>query len=377
MIGTYPRYMIVNLLIALTLGGAALAAVVFLTQSLRFLELVMEVGAAGSAFWTLTALALPRFFEIILPIALAGAVLFVTQRMLGDSEVAALRASGLSPMDLARPALLLSVLIALLLYVTTTWLAPTALRSMVLMQDRLRAEISTLLLQPGVFNRFGDEITVFIQDRSADGELLGLMIHDKRPENRFPVTVTARRGVVAASENGTSVVVYDGSRQDYNPQSRTVNRLDFERYAIELPSAGPMQDRWREPDERTLWGLLSPDLENSRDVENLREFRVEVHKRMLSPLLAPTFSALALAFLLLGPHQRSGATRRIVIAAACIIGVQALYLSGFNLARQSDAGLAIMYLSVFGPLGASLFMLSSAGDKLRQKLLYTRRPAEL
>ena len=75
----FDRYVLRNLAMATGFIAVTLAAIVFLTQSLRFLELVIESGASGTSFWLLAFLALPRFLEIILPIALlAGISSFIT-----------------------------------------------------------------------------------------------------------------------------------------------------------------------------------------------------------------------------------------------------------------------------------------------------------
>jgi lipopolysaccharide export system permease protein len=81
------RYIFKNLFLATVFIAVTLAAVIFLTQSLRFLELVINSGASGGAFWMLTMLALPRFFEIILPIALMAGIIFTYNRMTADSEL--------------------------------------------------------------------------------------------------------------------------------------------------------------------------------------------------------------------------------------------------------------------------------------------------
>ena len=59
--------------------------VILLTQSLRFLELVIESGASSGSFWILTLLALPRFFEIIGPLSLMAATIFVYNRWSYDT----------------------------------------------------------------------------------------------------------------------------------------------------------------------------------------------------------------------------------------------------------------------------------------------------
>jgi hypothetical protein len=102
------RYIFKNLFLATVFIAVTLAAVIFLTQSLRFLELVINSGASGGAFWMLTMLALPRFFEIILPIALMAGIIFTYNRMTADSELVVMRGLGLSPLQQAKPALVLA-----------------------------------------------------------------------------------------------------------------------------------------------------------------------------------------------------------------------------------------------------------------------------
>ena len=71
------RYVFRNVAIAAVFVIAVLAVLVLLTQSLRFLEFVINSGASGFMFWALTLLTLPKFFEVILPIGLMASAVFV------------------------------------------------------------------------------------------------------------------------------------------------------------------------------------------------------------------------------------------------------------------------------------------------------------
>jgi lipopolysaccharide export system permease protein len=131
-----------------------------------------------------------------------------------------------------------------------------------------------------------------------------------------------------------------------------------------------VRQRWREPDERTINELLSPDMNDSRDRESLREFRVEIHRRLVGPLLAPAFALLALSALLIGPADRRGQGRRIIIAAGSVIVVQGLFLIAFNLSRQSGWGLLLMYALAILPVLAGMFLITEGSENIRHKLLY-------
>lgn len=362
-----------NLLTATVFIAVTLAMIIVLTQSLRFLELVIQSGASAGAFLTLTALALPRFLEVILPIATMISVVFVYNKMTMDCELIVMRAMGASPFSMARPALILTALVTGFLFVVTLWAGPKSIAHLHHLSQVIKAQYSALLFQEGVFNAPIKGLTVFLRERGRDGALHGLVIHDSRAQNEPPATILAMRGVIVATPEGNQVVVYDGSRQALNPNTGALDRLNFERYTIDLPdNAGPIRQRWQEPDERTFWALLHPDPNSVRDQESRRDFWVELHRRIVTPLLVPAFVFMALVALLVGPVDRRGQGKRIAMAIIGVMVVQGLYIAAYNMARQSDAGMALMYLLVLVPLMGGAFVLSPAAEKLRRFWLYRR-----
>jgi lipopolysaccharide export system permease protein len=368
----FDLYVFRNLALATVFVSVILAVVIFLTQSLRFLELVIDSGASSTSFWILTFLALPRFFEIIMPLSLMAATIFIYNRMTMDSELIAIRSVGYSPMSLARPALTLSVIVTVFLWAMTMWIAPKSLSNMHHMRQVIKASFSSLLFREGVFNQVGTGLTVYMRERTAEGDLRGLMIHDTRNKQQNPSTILAQHGKIVFNDDGHQAVVYDGSRQEYDPKTGTLNRLNFERYTIDLPESEPVRLRWREPEERTILELLRPNLSNQRDADSRREFAVEIHRRIVSPLLAMVFTVISCCALLLGPIERRGQGRRIIAAIGSVVVLQSLFLAASSLSRQTDWGLLLMYLIALVPLLAMLFLLSTAGEQLRRRFLYSQ-----
>ena len=366
----FNRYVIKNLCVTTLFIAVTLAAIIMMTQSLKFLELIINAGASSKAFWVLVFLALPRFFEVILPIAFMIAGLFTYNRMIGDSEVIVMRAAGKSPLQMAKPALIFGLIVTLLLLLITTWLAPVSLSNMQKMRQVLKAQYSTLLFQEGVFNEVGRNLTVYINNRNDKGELEGLLIHDKRAENPAPVTIIAKRGVVVATDEGQQVLVYEGSRQDFNKKNGALNRLDFARYSIDLPESAAVKNKRKKPDERTFFELLNPDLQKSNDAKNRYAFIAEANKRIVGSLLPLTYIGVVLCFLLLGPINRRGQAYRIVAAIISILILQSLFLGGSNAAGNSIWGLVLLYLVVLVPLVFSIIALSFVGEKFIQLFLF-------
>lgn len=372
----FDHYVFKMLIVSTLIVTAVLSAVIFLSQSLRFLELVMNAGASSGTFWMLTLLALPRFFEIIIPIALMASVVFVYNKLLMDNEIVIMRASGQSPLLIARPALTLSVLVAIILWFITTWAAPSSLAQMHHLRQLVQTQFSSLLFREGVFTSIDDGLTVFVDKKTKSNELEGIILHDARQKNKPPVTIMASRGAIITENNSAQVIVYNGTRQDINPKTGALNRLDFNRYTIDLPNeSGPVTQRWQEPDERGFMELFRPDPNNVRDQNSHRDFFVEIHRRLVTPLLAPAFTALTLVFLLLGPTNRRSQEWRIALAVLSTVIIESLFLGAYNLSRANNIGLALMYILTIVPLFSGLLFLSPQSEKIRRLMLFKRTQA--
>src|SRR6516165_3203375 len=89
---------------------AALSAAIWLAQSLRLIDLIVNRGLAVEVFLYLAALILPRFLDIVLPIGIFIAVLFTFNRLTAESELVVMRSAGLSNLALARPVLVLAAI---------------------------------------------------------------------------------------------------------------------------------------------------------------------------------------------------------------------------------------------------------------------------
>jgi lipopolysaccharide export system permease protein len=231
------------------------------------------------------------------------------------------------------------------------WVSPVSKAKAITIRQDIKAQMSSLIFREGIFNEAGSRLMVYIRDRDSDGRLNGLIIHDSRDETKPPSTVIARRGVLVSTENGQQVLVYDGSRQEVDLKTGIMRRLDFNQYTIDLPEAKKSKvKRWVEPDERTTGELIISM--NDKDAETRsarRELRVELQKRFLVPFLIPGFALIGLSFLLIGTHERRGQSSRILIAVALIVLLQILFLTSYNMAKQSPAGFPLMLTTVLLP----------------------------
>jgi lipopolysaccharide export system permease protein len=351
---------------------AALSAAIWLAQSLRLIDLIVNRGLSIEVFLYLAALILPRFLDIVLPIGVFIAVLFTFNRLTGESELVVMRSAGLSQLALAKPVLLLAGIAFLVLMSLSVYFLPASNRAFKDLQFEIRNRFVSSLIQEGTFTTISDKLTIYVRSRDDRGELIGLLISDSRDPQK-PVTILAQRGVFVDSPTGARIVMVNGNRQQFDPESRKLSLLTFESYTLDLDAwrDAPV-DRFREAQERFLDELFTPPAD--ADASLRAAFLAEAHQRLLVPLSAFSFSLIPLACLLPGQLNRRGQLKRVFLAVALALAFELLDIGVNNLAFRSTAAIPLMYVADLLPFVLGFGILLHGGIKLgfRWPMLATR-----
>ncbi len=341
------RYLFRQLFAALLASTAGLVALIWLTQSLRFIDLVVNRGLSLLVFFHLTGLLIPGFVAVILPITTYVVVQFVYMRLAGDRELTVMRAAGLSAFALSRPALMLALLVAAFCAWLDIWVVPASSAAFREEQFRIRNRIAAFLLQDGVFTPVSDDLTVYVRRRDPDGTLHGVLIDDARQKNAH-ATIIARRGRLLPSREAPRVLLLDGTRQELDHQTGRLNILTFAQNVIELSSTHSTAERLRDATEMAMGELLHPDpaVVPERDRGKLL---VEAHRRLTAPLTAISFALVALVAVLRGAFQRHGGILRPLIAVLVIVSLLALGLMVSNIAARLPVLIPLIWVHAIAP----------------------------
>lgn len=351
------RYVLRQLTVGMVFVSIALACVLWLTQSLRFVEMIVNKGISVATFLLLTMLLMPNFLVVIVPISLFAVVLFTYNKLNVDRELVVLRAAGFSHWALARPALILGAAATLFGYAMTLWVIPQTVYGFREMQWTIRNDITSVLLQEGVFNKFGDGLTIYVRSRNAEGELLGILVHDKRNPEK-PVTLMAERGALVFNETGPRVLMVNGNRQQLPHDTGQLSLLYFDSYTVDLATAtGGSGDRTRDARERGVIELLNAS-EAELGTVDYRRAKVELHQRLTSPLYNLGFALVALACLLTAGFDRRGQGGTIMLAIGLMVALQAAALGVANLATRNLMFAPLLYLAALAPIGLGLWLLT-------------------
>ncbi len=342
------RYVFRQLATALVAATSALVALIWLTQSLRFVELVVNRGLSLWVFLQLTGLLIPNFVAVILPITTFVVVLFVYGRLAGDRELTVMRAAGMSPLSLSRPALGLTLIAVLTCFALNLVVVPRSYAAFREYQFEIRNRIAAFLLQEGVFTPVSEDMTVYVRSRDVDGTLRGILVEDARQKNSR-ATILAERGRLVEGPNGPAVLLENGSREEVDKQTGRLNVLTFQQNSIDLTQNSKGDDvRYRDVNEMSMTELLHPETSalNARDAG---KFLVEAARRLSAPLTAASFAMVALLCVLTGTFRRHGNVMRPLTAVLSVVALLALQLAVANLAARSAALMPLVWIVAAGP----------------------------
>jgi lipopolysaccharide export system permease protein len=339
-------YIFRQVLFALVMATGGLTALIWLIQSLRFVDLVVNRGLSFFVFIHLTSLLIPSFVAVILPITSYVVIQFVYQRMATDRELTVMRAAGLSPWALARPALAVAVLTTLAGYGLSIWGVPAATTSFKTFQWEIRNRLAAFLLQDGVFTPLSDKLTVYVRSRDQDGTLRGILVDDARDPTAH-ATILAERGRLLDSPHGPRVLLLDGSRQVIDHQSGRLDMLTFKQNELDLADA-TREDATRPIDmsELPLSALLDPHPIFERD---RAKWMAEGHRRLTDPLTTLSYAMVGLFSALGGIFRRHGGVVRPLVTVGVMVGLLALGLAFSTLAARDAKLLGLMWLHATVP----------------------------
>ena len=345
----FDRYVLRQLSVALVAATGGLVALIWLTQSLRFVELVVNRGLSFAVFLKLTGLLVPNFMSVILPITTFVVVQFVYQRLAGDRELTVMRAAGLSPFALARPGLSLALLSMGVCYALNVWIVPASYGAFREYQFEIRNRMVAFLLQEGVFTPVSDDLTVYVRSRESDGTLRGILVEDARQRDSR-ATILAESGRLIVGPTGPRVLLQNGSRQEIDKATGRLNILTFAENTVDLAqSAKGEEQRYRDAAEMSLPELLDPDpaVVPARDVGKLK---VEAHRRLSAPITALGFALVGLYSVLAGSFRRHGGVLRPLAAVLAVVGLLALGLAVGNLAARQPALVPLIWVQAVLPV---------------------------
>ncbi|HVZ05277.1 LPS export ABC transporter permease LptF [Hyphomicrobium sp.] len=303
----------------------SLTGVVWIALALRQFNVVTSEGQDTWMLIKMTSLAVPNLMAIIAPFSYLIAALQTLNRLNTDSELIVLSASGSKVWTAARPLLFLALLVSIFLAFVSHLAQPWSMRQLREYMVQVRSDLLTQVIQPGRFTSPEDGLMFHIRDRDADGELLGLVMHDTRDKAQSQ-SYLAEHGTIVKQDGTAYLVMTNGHIIRRTDADGPPQIVAFDKYIVDLDRFEPQDAGAGElkPRERYLSELLHPDTKSKLYQNNPGQFRSELHERFTNPLYPIAFAFLIIA--IVGQAQSTRSSRMesliltFVVAATCRLG---------------------------------------------------------
>ena len=349
-------YIFKQIFIGCLLVCFSLLAMLWLTQSLRFVEMVTRQGLPVYLFAEMTSLLMPRIFNILSPVAAFVTVLFVYNRLIADRELVVMQSAGISPWQNSKAAVFLGILMALFNVFVMNWGIPWSESKFRDLEWRVKNNLTQMVFREGEFTSLKNGITVFIDKHEDDGSVSGIFVSDESKPN-LKVTLTAEKGRIIQTEKGPRILFINGVRQEMNTKDYKFSTLSFSRYSAEFNNMESRKKKDQTVREKSVFELLQSGRDNTLDAHTQRKNIVEGNRRVLYPLYNLLFALLACVGLLVGNFNRRGQTKIITAEVLSMIIILGGDLAFTNLAGRSLMVLPLLYLNCLLPLFICFYLL--------------------
>ena len=331
------RYILGEVISHALIGAAVFTFVLFTRDLGRILELVVRNSAPLPSVAEIFFFTVPVAFTYTIPMGVLVGILIGLSRLAADSEITAMRASGMGVWTFLRVTSIFVVAAWLLALVNSVYLAPRSLAALGQLQDNLKSSQASFEVQPRVFYEGFPKTVLYVQDvKTVPGGALwkGVFLADLT-DPAAPRISLAREGLlVSQGPDILDLHLTNGSTHETdpkNPDQYQISTFQTTDIPIRIPPAQSSQEH-----EPTSLGEINvADLlriARTGDPVTRRWHLIEYHRRLALPTAC---IVLALVGIPLGlSSKKGGKSSGFVLTILLVFLYYSLSLIGVSFARQ-------------------------------------------
>ena len=365
------RYILREVVSHALIGAAVFTFVLFTRDLGRILELVVRNSAPLPSIAEVFFFTVPVALTYTIPMGVLVGILIGLSRLAADSEITAMRASGLGVWTFLRIISLFVVVAWLLALANSVYLAPRSLAELGKLQDNLKGSQASFEVQPRVFYEGFPKIVLYVQDvKAMSGGALwkGVFLADLS-DPAAPRISLAREGLlVSQGADRLDLHLTDGSTHETDPKNPDQYQISTFQ-TTDIPLQVPMSQSAQEHEPTSLHEMKIGDLlhtAQTADPVTRRWNLIEFHNRLALPTAC---IVLALVGIPLGlSSKKGGKSSGFVMTILLVFLYYSVSLIGVSFAKQGTLPPAAgVWLADFVFLVGGIFLLWQS----------ERRPIEL
>ena len=337
------RYILSEVISHAAIGIAVFTFVLFTRDLGHILDLVVRNSAPLPSVAEIFIFTLPVAFTYTIPMGVLVGILIGLSRLAADSEITAMRASGIGVWTFLRVISIFAVTAWVLAMFNAVYLAPESQAALGRLEDRLKTSQASFEVQPRVFYEGFPKLVLYVQDvKTAQGAAIwkGVFIADIT-DPASPRITLARQGIlVSEGPQLLHLHLTDGSTHETDPSSADHYQIStFDQTDVPIPV--PQTDS-RDQEPVPAAQMLTWDLrDQARKVKKYVApwYLIEFHRRFALPT---SCLVLALVGIPLGlSSKKGGKSAGFVLTIVLVFAYYSVTLIGVSLARQGKVSPAL------------------------------------
>ena len=314
-------------------------------QIMSMMKFLLNYGVDFSSFIGLTALMIPFIVSIIVPFVTFIAIIFVYNKTISDNEAAVMMASGLSPWQLARPAIQFAAVLTAVNLALNVWIVPLSQNTFYDTQWNLRYGLAHLKLQESAFTTISDGLVVYV-DKVSGHDMSQIMLSDTR-NPKTELVIFAEIGKLVTTPKGLSIVMKNGSLQARNNMIATGT---FDTFDMDLNVATRENSSSLRVRRISTYELIKFANDATLDEKHKKRVLNELSNRVLMPMMNLILAVICTTILLRTSLLRRRASLSPALAVLAMALVMTLYMTTANLLSTWDdfysliAGVAVLLI---------------------------------
>ncbi|MEL6437138.1 MAG: LptF/LptG family permease [Pseudomonadota bacterium] len=308
------RYILGRVAVASAGAFAAMLAVVWVTQAVTRIDFATGTAQSAWVFLAIMGYLTPQFITLSLPFGILIGTIQVLGALNSDSELPVMASAWLGRSAIMKPVMIVAGVAAAFIALSSHFIEPAANRAVRDLITNARADLLTSVIQQGRFARPDAGIVIYVDEKSADGTLGGLMVADTR-DPQVQLTYFARQAAVTDVNGSDALVMLDGQIHRRDAETGLVSTIAFDSYSLSLSQFGSTAETTQYfLHERSTAYLINPD-PNDRFVQIWPGQAVgELYKRLTEWMFPLLFGLIALVFAGQPHSHRAAATMAMFLA---------------------------------------------------------------
>ncbi len=335
----FTRYILREIAGYALLGGVLFTFILFMRYLLLLMELAVRGVATPADLVRLVAYFLPSIITFTLPMAVLVGILLGLSRLAADSEVTAMRASGIGVLSFLRIVSIVAVICWGVGLFNTVYVAPRAAQALLRYKEQSKASQVNIVVQPRVFFEDFKNSVLYVQDVVPGPNGAALWKHVFLADLSNPAAphiISANEAVVfSAGAQTLRMELTDGSRHDTSiskPDEYDISTFHFYEMPIQTGQQEDTNITRRDTPTHALSLRELRTLAHTGSPVDKRPYLIELYSRFAGPTACLVLMLVGVPLGL--SSRRGGKGSGFVLTLLLVFLYYILSASGIALARQ-------------------------------------------